>query len=185
MILWKIILLVSATAGFLYISRRSLRDPRSHGFYRFFAWETILILFLLNVSYWFDNPYAWYQMFAWTLLFLCILPVVWGAILLHKRGKPVEKRKEDPNLLAFEKTSNLVKSGIYRYIRHPLYSSLLLMAWGIFFKQPSWAGGTLAVVASGFLVLTAQADEAECIQFFGPAYEEYMKNTKRFIPFLF
>lgn len=183
--LWKIIFLVVGTVFLLFVSRASLRAPRSHGFYRFFAWETMLILFLLNVTYWFVNPFAWYQMIAWVLLFLCIVPVVWGTILLRKHGKPVEKREDDPGLLAFEKTTSLVTSGIYRYIRHPLYSSLLLMAWGIFFKIPSLTGGALVAVATGFLFLTAQADEAECVKFFGTAYEEYMKTTKRFIPFLF
>jgi protein-S-isoprenylcysteine O-methyltransferase Ste14 len=41
------------------------------------------------------------------------------------------------------------------------------------------------MVATGFLVLTARADEAECVKFFGTAYEDYMKKSKRFIPFLF
>ena len=88
-------------------------------------------------------------------------------------------------LLAFEKTSQLVKSGIYRYIRHPLYSSLLLLAWGIFFKSISWPAGLLALAATAFLFLTARADEAECLHFFGPDYKEYMQHTRRFIPFIF
>jgi len=71
------------------------------------------------------------------------------------------------------------------YIRHPLYSSLLFLAWGIFFKIPSWSGALLALMATLFLFATARADEAECIRFFGPAYEKYMKKTKRFVPFLF
>jgi protein-S-isoprenylcysteine O-methyltransferase Ste14 len=183
--IWKIVILVVGTVGLLVVSRTSLKSPLSHGFYRFFAWECMLILFLLNVGYWFVDPFAWYQVIAWIFLFLSILPVVWGTVLLRKRGKPVETRLEEPNLLAFEKTTSLVTSGIYRYIRHPLYSSLLLLNWGFFFKFPSWAGTALAVVASGFLFLTAQADEAECIKFFGPAYLEYMKKTRRFIPFLF
>jgi protein-S-isoprenylcysteine O-methyltransferase Ste14 len=43
----------------------------------------------------------------------------------------------------------------------------------------------LVVAATVFLSLTARADEAECIKFFGTAYEDYMKKTKRFIPILF
>jgi protein-S-isoprenylcysteine O-methyltransferase Ste14 len=185
MIFWKIGILVGGTAALVYFSRNSLRNPASHGFYRFFSWETILILFLLNVSYWFVNPFSWYQCIAWILLFLCIIPLIWGIIMLHSLGKPAEVRKGDPSLLAFEKTTHLVTSGIFHYIRHPLYSSLLLLAWGIFFKLPSLAGGALVVGATGFLFLTAQADERECIDFFGEEYKEYMKKSKRFIPYLF
>ena len=32
----------------------------------------------------------------------------------------------------FEQTGHLVTAGIYRYIRHPLYSALLLLAWPLF-----------------------------------------------------
>jgi protein-S-isoprenylcysteine O-methyltransferase Ste14 len=97
----------------------------------------------------------------------------------------VKHRQTEPQLLAFEKTTTLVNTGIYHYIRHPLYSSLLFLAWGIFFKVPTWLGALLGLAATLFLIATAKADEAECIRFFGPAYETYMKQTKRFVPFLF
>jgi protein-S-isoprenylcysteine O-methyltransferase Ste14 len=183
--IWKIIAFVVVTAALIFISRFSLHDLRSHGFPRFFAWEAMLVLFLLNVEHWFENPLSWYQCIAWILLAICIIPLAWGTLLLNKRGKPVEERAEDSKLLAFEKTTSLVTSGIYKYIRHPLYSSLLLLAWGIFFKFPSWAGMVLVTLTTFLLLLTARADETECMRFFGPDYQAYMQTTRRFIPFLF
>ena len=168
-----------------FISRASLNQPRSHGFYRFFAWEAILALFLLNMDFWFRDPFAWYQLIAWTLLIASLVPLAFGVHSLRSGGKPADRREGDPSLLAFEKTTQLVTTGIYRYIRHPLYSSLLLLAWGIFFKLPSLIGGILVVIATVFLFLTAKADEAECTKFFGHEYREYIKKTKMFIPFLF
>ncbi|MEJ2737690.1 MAG: isoprenylcysteine carboxylmethyltransferase family protein, partial [Anaerolineae bacterium] len=88
-------------------------------------------------------------------------------------------------LIEFEKTTRLVTVGAYRYIRHPLYSSLLFLAWGIFFKDPSWIGGLLVLAATLLLLVTARAEEAENVRFFGQAYEAYMGQTKRFIPYLF
>ena len=183
--MWNWIVFSFLTLFLIYISRASLRAPRSHGFYRFFAWEAILALFLLNVDFWFRDPFAWYQLIAWTLLFGCIVPLVFGAQALRTRGQPTAKREGDASLLAFEKTTALVTTGIYHYIRHPLYSSLLLLAWGIFFKSPSWLGGVLVIVTTISLALTAKADEAECAKFFGTAYQDYMKTTRMFIPFLF
>jgi len=119
------------------------------------------------------------------LLFASLIPLGFGVQSLRKRGKPVESRPGEPSLLAFEKTSQLVTSGIYRYIRHPLYCSLLLLVWGIFFKHLDWIGGALVIITTFLLLATAKADEAECIQFFGEAYREYMRSTKRFIPFIF
>jgi len=169
----------------LAISWKSLREPRSHGFYRFFAWEAILVLFVINMNFWFYKPFAWNQIIAWLLLFLCLVPLVFGVYSLRTRGNPVKQREGDPSLLAFEKTTTLVTSGIYRYIRHPLYSSLFLLALGIFFKSPSPLGAVLAATATLFLIATAKADETECTHFFGPPYQEYMKKTKRFVPYIF
>jgi protein-S-isoprenylcysteine O-methyltransferase Ste14 len=55
----------------------------------------------------------------------------------------------------------------------------------VFFKRPSWLGGGLAVIATVFLVATSKVEEAENIRFFGTAYQNHMKQTKMFIPFLF
>ena len=167
------------------ISWKSLFKPGSHGFYRFFAWEVILGLFLVNAKFWFVHPFALNQLIAWLLLFVSLIPLAFGVHSLRTRGQPVQQREGDPSLLAFEKTSQLVTSGIYHYIRHPLYSSLFLLTWGIFFKSISLLSMALAGISTSFLILTAKADEAECTQFFGGAYREYMKKTKMFVPFVY
>jgi protein-S-isoprenylcysteine O-methyltransferase Ste14 len=168
----------------LIISRASLRHPGSHGFYRFFAWEFILALIILNITSWFRDPFSWHQIISWLLLFGCLIPLYFGVRSLVTRGRPAAMREADPSLLAFEKTTELVTTGVYHYIRHPLYSSLLFLAWGAFFKLPSLWGILLAGAATVFLFLTARADEAECLRFFGEEYWEYMKSAKMFVPFL-
>lgn len=166
------------------ISRRSLFKPRSHGFYRFFAWECILALVLINLDGWFRDAGSWHQVLSWILLVVSFIPLGFGVRGLVGRGKPVEQRAGGGELLAFEKTSTLVTDGIYHYIRHPLYSSLLFLAWGTFFKAPGWPGGLLLLGATLALVATARADEAECTRFFGEKYREYMTRTKMFVPFV-
>jgi protein-S-isoprenylcysteine O-methyltransferase Ste14 len=86
--------------------------------------------------------------------------------------------------MGFEKTAELVTSGIFRYIRHPMYSSLLLLAWGVFFKAPSWPGVVLTAAATGCLVVTAKVEERENVRYFGLSYASYMRKTKMFIPFV-
>jgi len=183
--MFELIAFVALSAMLVYISRASLRVPRSHGFYRFFAWEFITALFILNIDVWFLDPFSRHQLVSWFFLVICPIPLVFGIRSLRDRGKPVAQRDTEPQLLAFEKTSILVTTGIYHYIRHPLYSSLLLLTWGIFFKAPTWPGVLLALMATLFLVATAKADETECIQFFGHSYRNYMKQTKMFVPFMF
>jgi protein-S-isoprenylcysteine O-methyltransferase Ste14 len=59
------------------------------------------------------------------------------------------------------------------------------LAWGAFFKNPSWLGVSLTVTATFFLTMTAKIEEVENTRFFGAAYQSYMKQSKMFIPFLF
>ena len=180
----KIIFFVAASIPLVYISRPSLKEPRSHGFYRFFAWEAILALVMLNLDLWFTDPFTWHQLISWVLLLVSIYPLVQGVRLLREMGKPNAQRA-DPTLFTVEKTTQLVTSGIYRFIRHPWYSSLLFLTWGTFFKDVNWPGVILALVSSVFLIATARGDESECIRQFGSEYEEYKKHTKMFIPYLF
>jgi protein-S-isoprenylcysteine O-methyltransferase Ste14 len=180
----KVIVFVVASAGIAWVSRASLRDFRSHGFYRFFAWEAILALFLLNVGYWFYQPFSLHQIIAWSLLIVSLFLVIHGFQLLRMVSKSARERS-NPALMDFERTTELVTVGVFRYIRHPLYSSLLFLAWGVFFKHPSWVGLFLAGIATFFLTMTARIEEAENMAFFGTAYESYMKQTRMFIPFLF
>jgi protein-S-isoprenylcysteine O-methyltransferase Ste14 len=182
--MWSAIAFVLLTLILVYISRKSLGSPQSHGFYRFLAWECILGLFLINASFWFVQPFAWNQLIAWTLLFVALIPLGFGVHFLRTQGRQADTRKGDPSLLAFEKTTNLITSGIYKHIRHPMYCSLLLLTWGIFFKHPILTAATLAITATVFLVFTAKADEAECFRFFGAPYQDYMKRTKMFIPYI-
>jgi protein-S-isoprenylcysteine O-methyltransferase Ste14 len=181
----KTVLFVVATAGIVYISMASLQAPRSHGFYRFFAWEAILALILLNVEYWFHDPFSLHQVISWIFLIASAFLVVHAVHLLRMIGKPTEQRSDHETTIAFEKTTQLVSVGAYKYIRHPMYSSLLFLAWGVFFKDLSWLSAILALAATAFLVATAKAEEAEDIRFFGTAYQTYIQQTKRFIPFLF
>jgi protein-S-isoprenylcysteine O-methyltransferase Ste14 len=184
-IVLKTFLFVVASAGIVYISRASLRSPRSHGFYRFFAWEAMLALILLNVEYWFWNPFSLQQVLSWIFLIASAFLVVHAVHLLRHIGKPTEQRSEDEASIGFEKTTQLVVVGAYKYIRHPMYSSLLFLTWGVLFKDISWLSGIFALAATVFLVATAKAEEAENIRFFGTSYQTYIKQTKMFIPFLF
>ena len=180
----RLAMFLLGTVGLAYASRASLRDPRAHGFWRFWAWEAILALFLLNMEGWFRDPFAWHQLVSWVLLAASGFLVIYGTILLKRMGRQHPQR-EDGALLAFEKTTRLVTVGIYRYIRHPMYSSLLFLAWGVFFKAPSWVGGGLALAATGFLVAAGRMEEAENTRYFGEAYRAYIRRTKMFVPWLF
>jgi len=167
----------------IIISWRTLFDLRSHGFYRFLSWECILWLFACNYRYWFVDPFSVRQVFSWIFLFISIYAVIAGAVLLKRRGRP-GRASTQKALYSFEKTSQLVDKGIFRYIRHPLYSSLLFLTWGIFLKNTTIVLLIISILSSVFLFITALIDEKECIDYFGDEYRLYIKRTRMFIPFL-
>jgi len=183
-VMLKIIIFVLATIGITWVSRSSLRNVQAHGFYRFFAWETILISFLLNMNYWFVDPFSLRQIISWSFLIVSLLLIYQGVQLFRRQGK-LDQERNDPALVGIEKTTELVTTGVYHYIRHPFYSSLLFLGWGILFKNVSWIGVLLAVLTTILLIITARKEEIENIQFFGEDYQKYMKRTKMFVPYIF
>ena len=153
----------------------SLRFKRYHGIARFFAFESVFILVLLNYKVWFTKPFSPVQLVSWILLILSAYVVITGYMLLKRKGKP------DSN---FENTSLLVKSGIYGYIRHPLYLSVFLLGTGIMLKNPEKVQLVLGIVNLIAVYITARIEENEMIAKFGDQYRIYMKDTKMFIPFI-
>ena len=172
--LWIMIAGTAVIVVFSWIT--SLKAGRFHGIARFFAFESLLALFLLNVPYWFRNPLSIRQIFSWIFLIGSIIPAVWGTVLLIGRGNPEGQ---------WENTTRLVTAGIYRRIRHPLYASLLYLGIGIFLKNITPATASLLALDGIAVFLTGVIEEREMKARFGEAYAVYMKSTKRFIPSIF
>jgi len=184
--------LLSAIRGGIFIiisifltvfSWRSLRNPRCHGFYRFFVFEALLVLILLNIPFWFKNPLTLLQVVSWILLFFSVFLVVLGFYLLRKFGG-YKARENSSETHAFEDTASLVTDGIYKYIRHPLYSSLLFLAWGAYLKHISVWGTIAVLLTTASLLATARIEERENLLAFGSEYSTYKRKTKMFIPYL-
>ena len=153
----------------------SIKYKRYHGIARFFAFESVFILVLLNYRVWFVNPFSPVQLISWFLLFFSIYVVMTGYLLLKRMGKPS---------INFENTSRLVKSGIYRYIRHPLYLSIFLLGTGIVLKDPAPIQILLGIINLIAVYITARIEENEMISRFGNEYKLYMTETKMFIPYI-
>ena len=172
----QIVVFLILSTGIVAFSAGSLRDPRRHGFPRFFVFESILALVLLNATYWFRDPFSPLQIVSWLMLIASLFLVVHGFYLLRVIGKPSG---------SVENTTVLVRRGAYQYIRHPLYASLLWLAWGAFLKDISPASAALVLIATVALVATAKVEEAENRAKFGAAYVDYARATRMFIPFVF
>ena len=167
----------------IYLSWRSLGSVKNHGFYRFFAWELMLWILICNIRVWFRDPLSVHQIISWFLLGLSIYPVVDGIYRFKAAGR-INRERGDPTLFGFEHTTSLITTGVYRYIRHPMYASLLYLNWGIALKNPTVLILIYAWVATIFLYLTVRVEERENLAYFGEEYRQYMKQSKRFVPWV-
>lgn len=182
-IMTSIVVFAIGSISIIWLSRWSLLHPTSHGFSRFFAFEAILALIVLNAPHWIENAFGAQQLLSWLLLFVSIVLVLWGVVLLRRLGRSRPTTEGSP-VFEWENTESLVSTGIYRYIRHPMYSSLLFLAWGALLKSVSIITLVLAIVATVAIAATAKAEEAENVAQFGQEYRDYMKRTRRFVPFV-
>jgi len=180
----ELVVFLLGSLGFVLLSSHALTKPHSHGFPRFFAFEAILGLVVLNTAFWFVEPLSLAQIASWALLLNSAFLAVHAFWVLRQYGKP-DKSIQDTSRLALEKTTHLVTGGPYRFIRHPMYASLMCFTWGVFLKQISLLSGLLVILASLALYTTAIFEERENLRNFGNQYVEYMHRTRRFIPFLF
>jgi protein-S-isoprenylcysteine O-methyltransferase Ste14 len=77
----------------------------------------------------------------------------------------------------------LITRGVYRQIRHPMYSALFLYSLGHALVIPNWVAGPSNVIA--FAVLFAfrvRAEERMMVDEFGAEYAAYSARTKRLVP---
>ncbi len=80
----------------------------------------------------------------------------------------------------------LVTSGLYAYVRHPMYSSFFLSAVAQLLLLPNWIAGPVGLVGIGLLfAFRVGREEQLMIETFGDDYRAYMRRTARIVPGLF
>lgn len=95
-----------------------------------------------------------------------------GAVALGKNLTPFPKPKDE---------GQLVRRGIYRWVRHPLYTSLILVSIGWALIWQSWPGFLAAMGLIPFLVAKSRREEVWLREKF-PEYMDYERHVRRFFP---
>jgi protein-S-isoprenylcysteine O-methyltransferase Ste14 len=77
----------------------------------------------------------------------------------------------------------LITHGPYRWVRHPMYTTLVLMGLGWLLLTANWFVGGPLVIGLGIIVTgRVPHEEAVLLETFGDQYQEYMERTGRFLP---
>jgi protein-S-isoprenylcysteine O-methyltransferase Ste14 len=157
------------------LSLPALRAGWKHAVPRSLAFLSVFGVLLMNFDAWVADAWSVRQLLSWILLLSSAILALHAFYVLHKYGRPQG---------SIDFTTTLVTTGIYRLVRHPLYASLLYLAWGALLKRVAPAQLAFAAAATLLLYITARQEEVFNASKFGPSYEEYMRTTKMFVPYL-
>jgi protein-S-isoprenylcysteine O-methyltransferase Ste14 len=112
--------------------------------------------------------------------------VVMGAALVMFRVTHKQLGRNWSVSLETRADHKLVTDGLYRWVRHPMYSSFLLLAIGQCLLLPNWIVGPMGLVALAILFFfRVGREEAMMSETFGEEYRAYMRRTARIVPFLY
>ncbi len=119
-----------------------------------------------NLSHsWFHTVGHWPASVGTGLSFIGILLVAQGWRQIHR-------------------ATDLVDNGLYRYIRHPQYTGLILFSLGWLVHWPSWFTILLWPILILAYAWLARFEENMALEEFGDRYVAYQARSKRFVPFL-
>jgi protein-S-isoprenylcysteine O-methyltransferase Ste14 len=179
----KVIFFCILSLPLLTLSWRSLLSLKNHGLYRLVVWECILWLSIQNYRYLIVEKFDLQQLISSALMLASLVFVLPAVFIMRKKGM-VSKQRRDHTLFDFEKTTVLIKSGIFKHIWHPMYGSLLFLAWGILLRNIEVTLLIVALIATCSCIFAALVEEKENIEYFGERYRHYTQKTKMFIPYV-
>ena len=150
------ILLFAVSLGMMFI-------PLLHVFFNLYSFANYTVPFFVNI-----------------LGLILILPTLW---LFYRSHKDLGRNWSVS--LELRKRHTIVDSGVYTYVRHPMYSAIWLWCLVQALLLNNYIAGLSGLLSFAVLYfLRVKKEEAMMIAEFGQKYRKYMKKTKRIIPYL-
>ena len=109
------------------------------------------------------------------LFYSGIVIAIWAAILLGPNLTPLPKPKP---------SGEFIQSGLYRFVRHPIYFGVILVCFGWASIEQTLYTLVLAIILLIFFDLKSRQEEIWLTEKFSE-YAEYKITAKKLIPFLY
>lgn len=137
------------------------------------------------------DPLDWFFALAGTFVPLLFLPSSWGLLPAAKHLIVLGTALQIFGLLSLNRSYALVAAkrtiktkGMYRFVRHPLYASYLVLLTGYILSNTTWWNLLLFLMSLGFLFVRLVREEKHLAV--DPVYAEYAKRVRfRVIPYVF
>ena len=120
------------------------------------------------------NTEAWRAGLGLALLFLGLAFAIWARVHIGRNWGMPMTQKDQPDL---------VTSGPYAHVRHPIYAGILLAVVGTAVAI-AWIWLIAAALAAAYFIYSASAEERYMAKQFPDTYLAYKRSTKMLIPFL-
>jgi protein-S-isoprenylcysteine O-methyltransferase Ste14 len=121
------------------------------------------------------NTEPWRAALGLVLLALGLGFAIWARVHIGRNWGIPMTRKDEPEL---------VTSGPYRLVRHPIYSGILVAGIGTAVAL-SWLWLTGVVLAGVYFIYSATVEARYLTEQFPDTYPVYKRSTKMLVPFLF
>jgi protein-S-isoprenylcysteine O-methyltransferase Ste14 len=138
----------------------------------------VIVIVLIRLHVFRDrgvNTNPWLVGLGLLLVGLGLGSAVWARVHIGRNWGPPMTQKDQPQL---------VTSGPYRLIRHPIYSGILLAGVGTAMAV-SWLGMIAVVLAGAYFVYSATVEERYLAKQLPDSYPDYKRATKMLVPFIF
>jgi len=123
----------------------------------------------------FKFPSSHWLVYTSLALMVAGLIIRWTAILSLGKAFSVN--------VAIRETQTLYQKGLYRLVRHPSYSGMVVCFVAIAMIQRNWLGSAIVILpTTAALLYRIHVEEAALNEAFGAQYASYSRTTKRLIP---
>jgi protein-S-isoprenylcysteine O-methyltransferase Ste14 len=147
------------------------------------VWILLVIAFesaWLPVIFSFGKLLALGDWLTWLGVFIMVSGVVFRRYAIAVLGKFFTA------IVQIHKDHQLIKAGPYRYIRHPSYLGILILALGNGIALANWISLLLCIALPAIsIVQRIKVEENELYYHFGEQYQDYRKITWRIIPYIY
>jgi len=181
---WMAFLLVWGISAFFV-----KQDVRGGGWQRFWVLRVAAVAIIIFAAVRLGRSTGYPAVFFSHPLFAPTLILGWTGALLTAIGisfaiwARVNLGRNWSSRPAMKEQHELVTTGPYTYVRHPIYSGILLAALGTALMTSIFGIGMLIFI-SIFFALRMNKEEKIMLELFPEQYPEYQKQTKRLVPFV-
>jgi protein-S-isoprenylcysteine O-methyltransferase Ste14 len=121
------------------------------------------------------NTDLWRSITGVVLFALGLGFAIWARVHIGRNWGAPMTQKDEPEL---------VTSGPYHLVRHPIYSGILVAGFGTALAL-SWSWMIAVALAGVYFLYSATVEERNMTEQFPETYREYKRSTKMLLPFIF